>query len=256
MSIFAPLADMLGMQRIKAELEDRSLYYLDLIGYAEIEQKIGEVRGRGEQVLASIKEKLAMRLDEEHYHYTIDSRIKQIYSIYNKMYGQNKTFDEIYDLFAVRIIVDEVSDCYNVLGIIHDMFSPFRAGLRTISPPQAQHVPVSAHVVLGREAIPFEVQIRTGNAPRRRVRHRGALEVQGRHHRRGFDRQQARMGAFAHRRPERAHRQRGLHAGAESQSLCRPGARVHAHGRRNQSAGRVPTRSTLHTASTPPSATR
>ena len=162
MSIFAPLADMLGMQRIKAELEDRSLYYLDPIGYAEIEQKIGEVRGRGEQVLASIKEKLAMRLDEEHYHYTIDSRIKQIYSIYNKMYGQNKTFDEIYDLFAVRIIVDEVSDCYNVLGIIHDMFKPIPGRFKDyISTPKPNMYQSLHTVVLGREAIPFEVQIRT-----------------------------------------------------------------------------------------------
>ena len=162
MSIFAPLADMLGMQRIKAELEDRSLYYLDPIGYAEIEQKIGEVRGRGEQVLASIKEKLAMRLDEEHYHYTIDSRIKQIYSIYNKMYGQNKTFDEIYDLFAVCIIVDEVSDCYNVLGIIHDMFKPIPGRFKDyISTPKPNMYQSLHTVVLGREAIPFEVQIRT-----------------------------------------------------------------------------------------------
>lgn len=200
MSIFAPLADMLGMQRIKAELEDRSLYYLDPIGYAEIEQKISQVRDRGEQVLASIKEKLAMRLDEEHYHYTIDSRIKQIYSIYNKMYGQNKTFEEIYDLFAVRIIVDEVSDCYNVLGIIHDMFKPIPGRFKDyISTPKPNMYQSLHTVVLGREAIPFEVQIRTWEMHRvAEYGHCGALEVQGRHYRRGFDRQQAGMGAFSY----------------------------------------------------------
>jgi len=143
MQIFAPLADRLGMRRIKAELQDISLSYLDPIGYAEIERDISAIYDHGDQMLRAVKEKMSARFGEANIKFSIDSRIKQIYSVYNKMYTQNHTFDEIYDLFAVRVIVDSVPDCYNVLGMIHDMFTPlpgrfkdtFRRPSRTCTNP-------------------------------------------------------------------------------------------------------------------------
>ena len=162
MQIFAPLADRLGMQRIKAELQDIALSYLDPIGYAEIEQKISAVREKGEQTLKTIKEKMSQRFEESNIHYSIDSRIKQIYSVYNKMYTKNQSFEEIYDLFAVRVIVDTVPDCYNVLGIIHDIFTPLPGRFKDyISMPKPNMYQSLHTVVLSREGIPFEVQIRT-----------------------------------------------------------------------------------------------
>lgn len=162
MQVFAPLADRLGMQRVKAELQDVSLSYLDPVGYAEIEKNLSNIRVHGEEILNSIKEKMSRRFEEENIKFYLDSRIKQIYSIYNKMYTQNHAFEEIYDLFAVRIIVDEVSDCYNVLGIIHDMFKPIPGKFKDyISTPKSNMYQSLHTVVLGREAVPFEVQIRT-----------------------------------------------------------------------------------------------
>ncbi len=162
MQIFAPLADRLGMRRIKAELQDISLSYLDPIGYAEIERDISAIYDHGDQMLKAVKEKMSARFAENHIAFSIDSRIKQIYSVYNKMYTQNHTFDEIYDLFAVRVIVDSVPDCYNVLGMIHDMFTPLPGRFKDyISTPKPNMYQSLHTVVLSREGVSFEVQIRT-----------------------------------------------------------------------------------------------
>ncbi len=162
MQIFAPLADRLGMRRIKAELQDISLSYLDPIGYAEIERDINAIYDHGDQMLRAVKEKMSARFDEANIKFNIDSRIKQIYSVYNKMYTQNHTFDEIYDLFAVRVIVDSVPDCYNVLGMIHDMFTPLPGRFKDyISTPKPNMYQSLHTVVLSREGVSFEVQIRT-----------------------------------------------------------------------------------------------
>ncbi len=162
MQIFAPLADRLGMRRIKAELQDISLSYLDPIGYAEIERDISAIYDHGDQMLKAVKEKMSARFSENHIKFNIDSRIKQIYSVYNKMYTQNHTFDEIYDLFAVRVIVDSVPDCYNVLGMIHDMFTPLPGRFKDyISTPKPNMYQSLHTVVLSREGVSFEVQIRT-----------------------------------------------------------------------------------------------
>lgn len=162
MQIFAPLADRLGMRRIKAELQDISLSYLDPIGYAEIERDISAIYDHGDQMLRAVKEKMSARFGEANIKFSIDSRIKQIYSVYNKMYTQNHTFDEIYDLFAVRVIVDSVPDCYNVLGMIHDMFTPLPGRFKDyISTPKPNMYQSLHTVVLSREGVSFEVQIRT-----------------------------------------------------------------------------------------------
>lgn len=162
MQIFAPLAHRLGMQRVKMELEDTALRYLDPVGYKEIEGKIREFVPKGEAVLEGIKRRIGKRMQEQKINYTIESRIKQVYSIYRKMYTQNRAFEEIYDLYAVRIIVDNVIECYNALGIIHDMFRPIPGRFKDhISTPKPNMYQSLHTTVIGKEAIPFEVQIRT-----------------------------------------------------------------------------------------------
>ncbi len=162
MQIYAPLADRLGVQRVKAELEDISLSYLDPIGYKEIENNIASLKEKGETLLESIKQNISERLGEDKIKFNIDYRVKQIYSIYNKMYTHNHAFEEIYDLYALRVIVDTMPECYYVLGIIHDMFSPLPGRFKDyISTPKPNMYQSLHTVVLSRSGIPFEVQIRT-----------------------------------------------------------------------------------------------
>ncbi len=162
MQIYAPLADRLGVQRIKAELEDISLSYLDPIGYKEIENNIAHLKEKGESLLQAIKDNIGKRLLEDSMKFTIDYRVKQIYSIYNKMYTHNHAFEEIYDLYALRVIVDTMPECYYALGVIHDMFQPLPGRFKDyISTPKPNLYQSLHTVVLSREGIPFEVQIRT-----------------------------------------------------------------------------------------------
>ena len=162
MEIYAPIAHRLGMQKLKWELEDLSLRYLDPVGYKEIEKQLAERSSAHEEFLASVQHRIQQRMDEEGIHCTVYGRVKHIYSIYRKMYTQNKTLDEIFDLYAFRVIVDDIPECYNVLGCIHDMFTPvlgrFKDYIGTPKPNMYQSLHTT---VIGREGIPFEVQIRT-----------------------------------------------------------------------------------------------
>ena len=162
MEIYAPLAHRLGMQRIKWELEDRSIYYLDPIGYAEIQEGLARILKGNEDFIERIQEKISTRLKELGIECTVYGRIKHVYSIYRKMYSQNKTLSEVLDLYAFRVIVGDVADCYNVLGYIHEMFRPlpghFKDYIRTPKPNMYQSLHTT---VLGSDGIPFEVQIRT-----------------------------------------------------------------------------------------------
>ena len=133
MEIYAPIAHRLGMQRIKWELEDLSLKYLDPVGYDEITRSLAAKEAEHEAFMERVQAQIEERLKEQHVPYLkVYGRMKHPYSIYRKMYAQNKTMDEVLDLFAFRVIVDTVADCYNVLGIIHDLY-PFWAVSRTIS---------------------------------------------------------------------------------------------------------------------------
>ena len=162
MEIYAPIAHRLGMQRIKWELEDTSLQYLDPIGYREIADELAARSSAHEEFLAGIQKRIQDRLDEEGIRCTIYGRVKHIYSIYRKMYTQNKTMDEIFDLYAFRVIVDDMPECYNVLGVIHDLFNPVLGRFKDyISPPKPNGYQSLHTTVIGREGIPFEVQIRT-----------------------------------------------------------------------------------------------
>ena len=162
MEIYAPLAHRLGMQKLKWELEDLSLRYLDPVGYKEIEDEMAKRSAAHEEFLATVQLKIQQRLDQEGIRCKVYGRVKHTYSIYRKMFTQNKTLDEIFDLYAFRVIVDDIPECYNVLGCIHDMFKPvlgrFKDYIGTPKPNMYQSLHTT---VIGREGIPFEVQIRT-----------------------------------------------------------------------------------------------
>ena len=162
MEVYAPLAHRLGMQKVKWELEDRSLRCLDPVGYAEITEELEKRSRERDEFLEHIKESLVARLEEAGISASLQSSVKHIYSIYRKMYTQHKTIDEVYDLYAMRVIVDTVADCYNVLGFIHDMYHPVPGRFKDyISTPKPNMYQSLHTTVIGREGIPFEVQIRT-----------------------------------------------------------------------------------------------
>ena len=162
MEIYAPIAHRLGMQRAKWELEDLALQYLDPDGYNDIKSKLSDRMPQLEAFMASMEQKLKDRLSDEKINATVFSRIKHIYSIYRKMYAQKIDMSGIFDLCAFRIIVDTIPDCYNVLGIVHDLFKPvpgrFKDYISTPKPNMYQSVHTT---VIGSDGIPFEVQIRT-----------------------------------------------------------------------------------------------
>ena len=162
MEIYAPIAHRLGMQRSKWELEDLSLQYLDPQGYQEIMDTLERRMPELEAFMDSMREKIRVRLEKEGVNASIFCRIKHVYSIYRKMYAQKLDINGIFDLCAFRVIVDTIPDCYNVLGIIHDMFKPvpgrFKDYISTPKPNMYQSVHTT---VIGSEGIPFEVQIRT-----------------------------------------------------------------------------------------------
>ena len=162
MEVYAPLAHRLGMQKIKWELEDLSLLYLDPEGYRAITDALEERMPTLEKFMDEMRTQIRERLELDGVHATISSRIKHIYSIYRKMYAQNKTMDEVLDLFAFRVIVDTVADCYNVLGIIHDLYRPILGRFKDYIGTPKPNMYQSLHTtVIGADGIPFEVQIRT-----------------------------------------------------------------------------------------------
>ncbi len=162
MEIYAPLAHRLGMQKVKWELEDLSLIYLDPAGYKEVADSLKAHGSDYDALLNGVESKLRERFDDANIEAHIEGRVKHIYSIYRKMYGQHKLLQEIYDLFAVRIIVETVADCYNVLGMVHDMYHSMPGRFKDyISMPKPNMYQSLHTTVLGREGTPFEVQIRT-----------------------------------------------------------------------------------------------
>ena len=164
MNIYAPIANRLGMKALKDEIEDIAFRYLDPYAYSEIERMLEIRSDKREAFIESIKAEIAARFKEEHFtgEPQIDGRVKSIYGIYKKAFIQGKSFDEIYDKYAVRIIVNTVAECYNALGIIHDMFRPIPNRFKDyIATPKANMYQSLHTTVIGREGIPFEVQIRT-----------------------------------------------------------------------------------------------
>ncbi|MBE6755274.1 MAG: bifunctional (p)ppGpp synthetase/guanosine-3',5'-bis(diphosphate) 3'-pyrophosphohydrolase [Ruminococcaceae bacterium] len=160
--IYAPLAHRLGIRTIKEELEDLAISFLDPVGYKEIETNLGSQMEERQKFLEDIKVRIRERISEIIPEPHIAGRIKSVHGIYRKMYMQNRSFGEIYDIYAVRIIVDSVIDCYNCLGVIHDMFTPIPGRFKDyISTPKPNMYQSLHTTVIGKEGIAFEVQIRT-----------------------------------------------------------------------------------------------
>ena len=162
MEIYAPISHRLGMQRIKWELEDLSLKSLDPIGYDEIVSKLDAKRQEYEDFMRRTQDQIDQRLNDLNIQHIVYGRMKHPYSIYRKMFNQNKSLDEIFDLFAFRVIVENVGDCYNVLGVIHDLYKPILGRFKDyIGTPKPNGYQSLHTTVIGQDGLPFEVQIRT-----------------------------------------------------------------------------------------------
>ena len=161
MEIYAPIADRLGIRTIKEELEDTSLRYLDPIAFAEIERRLNDTCEQ-EKFLDNIIKKMNERIHEEHPQAHIEGRIKSRYGIYRKVYMNGRDFSDVYDIYAVRVIVDSVIECHNILGIIHDMFKPIPNRFKDYISTPKQNMYQSLHTsVFDVTGTPFEIQIRT-----------------------------------------------------------------------------------------------
>ena len=162
MDIYAPLAHRLGMQKMKWELEDIALRYLDPAGYESLMSFLRAHKEQDEAFMHAIQEKITGRLTDMGIHGTTYGRIKHVYSIYRKMQQQGKSLEEMYDIYAFRVVVDTIPDCYNVLGHIHDLFNLVPGRFKDyISTPKPNMYQSLHTTVIGTQGIPFEVQIRT-----------------------------------------------------------------------------------------------
>ena len=160
--IFAPLSHRLGMRKVKIELEDISLKYLDPIGYDMINKKLEESIVDKNEFIEHICVQIKERVSEYGLKFELEHRIKHIFSIYKKIFTQNKSFEELYDIYAFRIICDSVNDCYNILGIVHDLYNPIPGRFKDyISTPKPNMYQSLHTTVIGKDGIPFEIQIRT-----------------------------------------------------------------------------------------------
>ncbi|MEZ3421095.1 MAG: bifunctional (p)ppGpp synthetase/guanosine-3',5'-bis(diphosphate) 3'-pyrophosphohydrolase [Eubacterium sp.] len=162
LEIYAPIAHRLGIRAIKEELEDAAVKYLDPIAYKEIENSLPMKQEEGEKFLNEIKEKIGARITPAMENVNITSRVKSVHGIFRKVYIKGKSFEEIYDIYAVRIIVNTMIDCYNALGIVHDMFKPLPGRFKDyISTPKPNMYQSLHTTVLSENGVPFEIQIRT-----------------------------------------------------------------------------------------------
>ncbi|MCD7723180.1 MAG: bifunctional (p)ppGpp synthetase/guanosine-3',5'-bis(diphosphate) 3'-pyrophosphohydrolase [Clostridiales bacterium] len=162
LEFYAPIAHRLGIRAFKEELENTAIFYLDPIAYKEISNSLSMKREEGEVFLGDITKRIDDRLKGKFQNYSITSRVKSVHGIFRKVYIKGKSFEEIYDIYAVRIIVDSMTDCYNVLGIVHDMFKPIPGRFKDyISTPKPNMYQSLHTTVLSETGVPFEIQIRT-----------------------------------------------------------------------------------------------
>lgn len=162
LEIYAPIAHRLGIRPIKEELEDLAIYYLDPIAYKEIEKNLSMKKEQGEKFLKDITQQISDKITPVMDNVQITSRVKSVHGIFRKVYIKGKNFEQIFDIYAVRIIVDSMIDCYNALGIVHDMFQPIPGRFKDyISMPKPNMYQSLHTTVLSKSGIPFEIQIRT-----------------------------------------------------------------------------------------------
>lgn len=162
LDIYAPIAHRLGMKNVKEELEDLSIRYLDPIAYEEIETELKLSENERNAFIESIKQKILDKIGDSVTNVTVNGRVKSALSIYRKTYMQGKTLDQIFDIFAVRVIVDTIPDCYYVLGLVHDIFTPLPNRFKDyISTPKPNMYQSLHTTVFDKDSVPFEIQIRT-----------------------------------------------------------------------------------------------
>ena len=162
LEVYAPIAHRLGIRTVKEYMEDISLKYLDPLAYQEIEDDLSSRSDSAKQFIEDTKAMIRSRVEISIPNVYIEGRVKSVYGIYRKMFVQGKSFEEIYDVFAVRVIVDTIEDCYNVLGIVHDMFQPLPNRFKDyISMPKPNMYQSLHTTVITKAGVPFEVQIRT-----------------------------------------------------------------------------------------------
>ncbi len=162
LEIYAPIAHRLGIRPIKEELEDLAIYYLDPIAYKEIEKNLSMKKEQGEKFLSEITKQISDKIEPVMNNVQITSRVKSVHGIFRKVYIKGKNFEQIFDIYAVRIIVDSMIDCYNALGIVHDMFQPLPGRFKDyISMPKPNMYQSLHTTVLSKSGVPFEIQIRT-----------------------------------------------------------------------------------------------
>lgn len=162
LEIYAPIAHRLGIRPIKEELEDLAIFYLDPIAYKEIEKNLSMKKEQGEKFLKEITQQIGDKITPIMDNVKIFSRVKSVHGIFRKVYIKGKNFEQIFDIYAVRIIVDSMIDCYNVLGIVHDMFQPLPGRFKDyISMPKPNMYQSLHTTVLTKSGVPFEIQIRT-----------------------------------------------------------------------------------------------
>ena len=162
MDIYAPIAQRLGISKVKIELDDLSLRYLEPEVYYDLADKIAARKNQRQAYIASLVDQVSAIMAEGDVKAEINGRVKHFFSIYKKMVNQNKTLDQIYDLFAVRIIVDSIKDCYAALGLIHEKYKPIPGRFKDYIAMPKQNMYQSLHTTLiGPEGQPFEIQIRT-----------------------------------------------------------------------------------------------
>lgn len=162
MDIYAPIAERLGISKVKVELDNLALRYLEPDAYGELSRRFDAIKNTKETFIKDIMREMEKQLEENGISATIDGRVKHLFSIYRKMVNQNKTLDQIYDLFAIRIIVDSDQECYTALGIIHEMYKPIPGRFKDyIAMPKPNHYQSLHTTLIGPGGQPFEIQIRT-----------------------------------------------------------------------------------------------
>ena len=161
LEIYAPIAHRLGIRAVKEELEDLSIYYLDPIAYKEIENSLQMKAEEGRKFLDEIQQEIKAKLEGVMKSVYISSRVKSVHGIFRKVYIKGKSFEEIYDIYAVRIIVDTLIDCYNALGVVHDMFTPLPGRFKDYISTPKPNMYQSLHTTVLKNGVPFEIQIRT-----------------------------------------------------------------------------------------------
>ena len=162
LEIYSPIASRLGISKLKVELDDLSFKYLEPEAYYDLAEKIAQRKSEREKYIQAIVDEVSEHISKAGIKAHIDGRVKHFYSIYKKMVNQNKTIDQIYDLFAVRIIVDSVKDCYAALGVIHEIYKPIPGRFKDYIAMPKPNMYQSLHTTLiGSSGQPFEIQIRT-----------------------------------------------------------------------------------------------